>query len=323
VLNPKACRGRWRELFGNDRPIHVELGMGKGRFISLMSLQHPEWNFVGIDMYDELIRKGSEKADETRAEWAATRGVEPPNNLRLALGNIEGIEEMFAPGEVERIYLNFSDPWPKKRHAPRRLTHANFLTKYQTILNDEGEIHFKTDSRSLFEFSLNSFAEMELMMRNISLDLHGQGVAPNNVMTEYEMKFSSQGVNIHRVEVIVGEKAVARRREELAELKRLREAAARAEAAEAAEAAGTRAPRFRSRTAARIVAGSADGAGAGAHGAAGAPDLVGGARAPAAAADAEWSAELGDSGAAPAPDARGRFGARTVRVQGAPRDDEA
>ncbi|HZG56473.1 tRNA (guanosine(46)-N7)-methyltransferase TrmB [Paenibacillus sp.] len=241
VLQPAAYRGRWRDVFGNDKPIHVELGMGKGRFISLMSLQHPEWNFIGIDMYDELIRKASEKADETREAWSdAHGGAEPPNNLRLALGNIEGIENMFAPGEIERIYLNFSDPWPKTRHANRRLTHANFLAKYREILNADGEIHFKTDSRSLFEFSLNSFAEAELMMRNISLDLHGQGIAPNNVMTEYEMKFSSQGVNIHRVEVIVGDAAVARRREDTAAQRRraAQEAAGEGAAADAPEHAG-------------------------------------------------------------------------------------
>src|SRR5690606_22811336 len=104
-----------------------------------MSLQHPEWNFIGIDMYDELIRKGSEKAEKTRAEWAEVHGSKPPNNLRLALGNIEGLEEMFAPGELERIYLNFSDPWPKTRHAHRRLTHENFVTKYKNVLNENGE----------------------------------------------------------------------------------------------------------------------------------------------------------------------------------------
>lgn len=212
LLDPKAHRGKWSELFGNDRPIHVELGMGKGRFISLMSLQHPEWNFIGIDMYDELIRKSSEKAEAFRKEWKEQHGADPVDNLRVALGNVEEIEEMFAPGEVERIYLNFSDPWPKTRHANRRLTHPRFLKKYQNILNANGEIHFKTDSRSLFEFSLNSFAEMDLMMRNISLDLHAGGTVPNNVMTEYEEKFSSQGMNIYRVEVVIGEQAQARRR---------------------------------------------------------------------------------------------------------------
>lgn len=243
VLQPKAYKGRWREVFGNDKPIHAELGMGKGRFISLMSLQHPEWNFIGIDMYDELIRKGSEKADETRAAWSAARGgAEPPNNLRLALGNIEGLEEMFEDGELERIYLNFSDPWPKTRHASRRLTHANFVNKYRKVLNEEGEIHFKTDSRSLFEFSLNSFAELELMMRNISLDLHAGGTAPNNVMTEYEEKFSSQGVNIHRVEVIVGERAIRRRRDELAALNRRRAALAASAAAVVPGAGGAEEP---------------------------------------------------------------------------------
>jgi tRNA (guanine-N7-)-methyltransferase len=214
VLHPKNWRGRWHVLFGNDHPIHVELGMGKGRFISEMSLRYPAWNFVGIDMYDELIRKGSEKSEQLRAAWSAAHGGEqPPNNLRMALGNIEGIEEMFAPAEIERIYLNFSDPWPKTRHAHRRLTHQNFLLKYKQILNAAGEIHLKTDSRSLFEFSLNTFAELELMMRNISLDLHADGTAPNNVMTEYEEKFHKQGLPIYRAEVILGTQAMERRRQ--------------------------------------------------------------------------------------------------------------
>ncbi|WP_425262771.1 tRNA (guanosine(46)-N7)-methyltransferase TrmB [Paenibacillus thermotolerans] len=239
VMQPKKLRGRWSEAFGNDRPIHVELGMGKGRFISQMSLQHPHINFIGIDMYDELIRKGSEKAEEARSEHEAAGG-ETTDNLRLALGNIEYIEEMFAPGEIERIYLNFSDPWPKTRHAHRRLTYMTFLQKYKEILNRDGEIHMKTDSRSLFEFSLNSFAEMEMMVRNISLDMHGAGPVPNNVMTEYEMKFASQGINIHRVEVIVGERAVERRKAELAELRERRgkQAQERARAALAAARSG-------------------------------------------------------------------------------------
>jgi tRNA (guanine-N7-)-methyltransferase len=232
VLHPKAWQGRWHELFGNDRPIHVELGMGKGQFVSEMSLRYPAWNFVGIDMYDELIRKGSEKIEQLRAAWSTASsggsgggsgggigggggsgGKQPPNNLRLALGNIEGIEEMFAPAEIERIYLNFSDPWPKTRHAHRRLTHQNFLMKYKQILNQAGEIHLKTDSRSLFEFSLNTFAELELMLRNISLDLHADGTAPNNVMTEYEEKFHKQGLPIYRTEVILGVQAMERRRQ--------------------------------------------------------------------------------------------------------------
>jgi tRNA (guanine-N7-)-methyltransferase len=203
MLNPAEYRGKWRELFGNDRPIHVELGMGKGRFISQHSLLNPNINYIGVDMYDELVRRASEKAVLSREEHGGTLA-----NLKFALFNIEKIEDMFAPDELERIYLNFSDPWPKKRHERRRLTHSGFVRKYMDILNDLGEIHFKTDSRSLFEFSLNSFADMGLRMRNISLDLHAEGPRTDLVLTEYETKFYQQGVNIQRVEVVIGPQAL-------------------------------------------------------------------------------------------------------------------
>jgi tRNA (guanine-N7-)-methyltransferase len=212
VLDPKELRGKWSEVFGNDRPIHAELGMGKGRFISEMSLRHPGINFIGVDMYDELIRKSSEKARAAHGVDTEA-GVIP--NLRLLLFNIEHIEEAFADGELERIYLNFSDPWPKKKHARRRLTHRGFLEKYIRLLNESGEIHLKTDSQSLFEFSLNSFADMGLRMRNISLHLHADGIHPDHVMTEYETKFAGQGMNIHRCEVVVGSRALE---EHLAEI---------------------------------------------------------------------------------------------------------
>ena len=220
VLDPAPCRGRWREQFGNDRPIHVELGMGKGKFISEMSVRHPEINFIGIDMFDELIRRAAVKA---RAAWAP-QGVEHPPNLKLVRANIEYLETFFAPGEVERIYLNFSDPWPKKRHAKRRLTHPRFLKKYIGILNENGEIHFKTDSRQLFEFSLNSFCDMQIQLRNISLDLHKDGVREDLVMTEYETKFAGQGMPIYRLEAVVGEAALRRHREAVeAELAKIRQ----------------------------------------------------------------------------------------------------
>lgn len=141
-------------------------------------------------------------------------------NIRLALFNIERLEEVFDENELERIYLNFSDPWPKKKHARRRLTHAGFVHKYKHALNERGEIHFKTDSKSLFEFSLNSFADLDLRMRNISLDLHGgfeEGFNPDHVMTEYETKFAKQGMNIHRVEVVLGSRALAEHVERLKE----------------------------------------------------------------------------------------------------------
>ncbi|MEK5163003.1 tRNA (guanosine(46)-N7)-methyltransferase TrmB [Paenibacillus sp. FSL R5-0527] len=206
VLDPREYKGRWAEAFGNGRPIHIELGMGKGQFISGMSVKYPEVNFIGMDMYDELIRRAGEKA---RAIWRE-QGAERPENVRLALGNVESLEEFFAPGEVERIYLNFSDPWPKKKHWRRRLTHPRFLDKYRALLNERGEIHFKTDSRILFEFSLNSFAACGLQMSDISLSLHEGGVNEEHVMTEYESKFVGQGLPIYRCEVIVGEAALQR-----------------------------------------------------------------------------------------------------------------
>lgn len=210
VLNPEPYKGKWAEVFGNDRPIHVELGMGKGRFISQLSALNPQINYIGVDMYDELIRRGSEKAQESREEHGGDL-----SNLRLVRFNIEHIENMFDTGEIERIYLNFSDPWPKKKHARRRLTHANFVNKYRSVLNERGEIHFKTDSRSLFEFSLNSFADLGLRMRNISLDLHADGMRTDLVMTEYETKFYEKGMPIHRLEVVIGQQALSEHLQEL------------------------------------------------------------------------------------------------------------
>lgn len=204
ILNPADYKGRWAEFFDNGLPIHVELGMGKGKFMSEMSAKYPTCNFIGIDRYDELLRRASEKVRLVRQEQNGSE----PDNVALALFNIEFIEQIFAEGEIERIYLNFSDPWPKKRHARRRLTHANFVRKYIQLLNDKGEIHLKTDSNMLFEFSLNSFADMDLRMRNITLDLHREGAAPDNVMTEYESKFFDQGMNIYRCEVVVGRAAL-------------------------------------------------------------------------------------------------------------------
>lgn len=206
ILDPRMHKGKWAALFGNDNPIHVEFGMGKGQFISGMSYNNPDINFIGIDMYDELVRRASEKAI---AAWSE-RQIELPPNLRLALANVEYAEEVFTPGELERVYLNFSDPWPKGKHARRRLTHPRFLEKYVSFLNANGEIHLKTDSETLFEFSLNSFADYGLQMNNISLNLHRDGLQEWNVMTEYESKFVGKGMQIHRCEVIVGEVALQR-----------------------------------------------------------------------------------------------------------------
>lgn len=209
VLDGALHKGKWNEFFGNDQPIYVELGMGKGRFISQMSARYPHINFIGVDMYDELLRRASDKA---RIVWEQ-KGESHPPNLALLRANIEGIETMFAAGEIERVHLNFSDPWPKSKHARRRLTHPRLVAKYIELLNERGEIHFKTDSQSLFEFSLNSFAEMELVMRNISLHLHKEGPREDLVFTEYEMKFMEKGQNIYRCEVVIGSEALQKHRD--------------------------------------------------------------------------------------------------------------
>ncbi|XEC93688.1 tRNA (guanosine(46)-N7)-methyltransferase TrmB [Paenibacillus tarimensis] len=211
VLEADKHKGRWKDFFGNDGPIYVELGMGKGRFISQMSGKNPEVNYIGVDMYDELIRRASEKA---RAVWEE-HGESSPPNLALLRANIEGIETMFEPGEIRRIYLNFSDPWPKGKHARRRLTHPRFLAKYVELLDEHGEIHFKTDSMPLFEFSLNSFAETGLQLRNISLDLHRDGLRDDLVLTEYESKFVEKGNPIYRLEAVIGREALRAYREQV------------------------------------------------------------------------------------------------------------
>lgn len=213
VLEPQKLKGRWHEFFGNDHPIHLECGMGKGQFISTMSCNNPQLNYIGMDIYDELLRRGSEKA---RALWKAKNNTGDVPNLALVRGNAEFLEEMFEPGELQRVYLNFSDPWPKAKHARRRLTHPRFLRKYAAVLSDIGEIHFKTDSLSLFEFSLNSFSAAQIQMRNISLDLHRDSLREDLVMTEYETKFVGQGMPIYRLEAVVGERVIHEHRAQVA-----------------------------------------------------------------------------------------------------------
>lgn len=212
VLQPADWKGKWNEYFGNSQPIHVELGMGKGRFISEFSRINPHINYIGVDMYDELLRKASIKVRDSRGSDGNEMGQA---NIALALLNIEHIADVFAEGELERIYLNFSDPWPKNKHARRRLTHPNFVNRYLPLLNDNGEIHFKTDSRSLFEFSLNSFSDMRLQMRNISLHLHENGLREDLVPTEYELKFVEQGMPIYRCEAVIGKTALEEHRKQL------------------------------------------------------------------------------------------------------------
>ncbi len=192
VLEPQQYQGRWYENFGNDRPVQIEVGMGKGRFISTMARQHQEINFIGVEVIEEVLLDAVKRMN--RAE-----GI--PENLRLVWMNASLLEELFAPGEVDRIYLNFSDPWPKTRHAKRRLTYQTFLRQYQTILKPEGQIHFKTDNQGLFEFSLNEFSACGWRLQHIQLDMYRK-LPEDNVATEYELKFQKQGLPIYRLEAI-------------------------------------------------------------------------------------------------------------------------
>lgn len=192
VLEPERYRGRWNEWFGNNQPIHVELGTGKGNFITTLAEKNPSVNYIAVEVREEVLIYAVRKAAE--------KGL---TNIAFLWLNINKIEESFAAGEVSRIFLNFSDPWPKTRHAKRRLTHREFLDKYKKILVHGNEIHLKTDNEGLFEFSLNEFSDSGFRLKNITFDLHqSEFEEAKSVMTEYEQKFVSRGMKIYRVEAI-------------------------------------------------------------------------------------------------------------------------
>lgn len=182
VQDPRQYRGRFHDLFGNQNPIRIEVGMGKGRFIMEMAQTHPEMNFIGVERYSSVLLRALQK----RAE------LELPNIFFLCIDAKE-LPEIFAPGEVERIYLNFSDPWPKDRHAKRRLTSPDFMKVYDQVLAADGKVEFKTDNQDLFSYSLESIPEAGWTIEASTRDLHHDPMAEGNVMTEYEMKFSALG----------------------------------------------------------------------------------------------------------------------------------
>ncbi|HFN2997337.1 TPA: tRNA (guanosine(46)-N7)-methyltransferase TrmB [Streptococcus pyogenes] len=188
ILNPEDAKGRWHDVFGNDRPIHIEVGSGKGGFITGMALKNPDINYIGIDIQLSVL---SYTLDKVLAS-------EVPN-VKLLRVDGSSLTNYFEDGEVDMMYLNFSDPWPKTKHEKRRLTYKDFLDTYKRILPEHGEIHFKTDNRGLFEYSLASFSQYGMTLRQIWLDLHASNYE-GNVMTEYEEKFSNKGQVIYRVE---------------------------------------------------------------------------------------------------------------------------
>lgn len=189
IPNPEEYKGNWKQIFGNDNPVHIEVGTGKGQFVTGMALANPDINYIGIELYTSVIVVALEKVIDANT----------PPNLRLLKVNGADLANYFAKGDVSRVYLNFSDPWPKTRHAKRRLTHEGFLNLYESILIDNGEIHFKTDNRGLFEFSLISMSEYGMLLKYVSLDLHAN-MPEDNIMTEYEEKFSAKGQPIYRLE---------------------------------------------------------------------------------------------------------------------------
>lgn len=183
VQEPEAQRGKWQEVFGNQNPVRAEIGMGKGRFLMTLARQNPEINYIGIEKYSSVLLRAIQKMEEA-----------PLSNVRFIRMDAEDLTEVFGEGELDRIYLNFSDPWPKDRHAKRRLPSRQFLARYDRILKRDGVIEFKTDNRALFDFALEELEPAGWKIREVTYDLHHDvRLAEGNIMTEYEERFSSQG----------------------------------------------------------------------------------------------------------------------------------
>lgn len=188
VHEPEKQKGNWQQVFGNDHPIHIEIGMGKGRFICEMAKTHPDINYIGIEKYSSVLLRAIQKMEE-----------EPLPNLLFIRMDAENIDEVFGLDEVDRIYLNFSDPWPKDRHAKRRLPSKEFLARYDRFLKKDGVLEFKTDNRGLFDFAVEELPQAGWKLVKITYDLHhDEEMMQGNVMTEYEQKFSSMGNPIYK-----------------------------------------------------------------------------------------------------------------------------
>ena len=183
VKEPESHRGHWRGYFGNENPVHIEVGMGKGKFLMTLAAAHPHVNYIGIERYTSVLLRAVQERRE-----------QPLSNLCFVCMDAADLEAVFAPGEVSRIYLNFSDPWPKDRHAKRRLPSAVFLARYDTILCADGRVEFKTDNRGLFDFAVEEAELAGWETERLTYDLHGDAVMmQDNVMTEYEERFSAAG----------------------------------------------------------------------------------------------------------------------------------
>ena len=188
IHEPEKLKGKWRERFGNNRPIRIEIGMGKGKFIHELAEKNHKVNYIGIEKYSSVLLRALQKMEAF-----------PVPNLLFIRMDAENITEVFDTGEVERIYLNFSDPWPKDRHAKRRLPSGEFLKRYDRILEKDGVLEFKTDNKGLFDFALEEVPAAGWEALKISFDLHrDEEMGRDNVMTEYEEKFSALGNPIYK-----------------------------------------------------------------------------------------------------------------------------
>ena len=183
IKEAEKTRGLWKELFGNDHPLHMEVGMGKGKFLMTLASENPGINYVGIERYSSVLIRALQKMEKN-----------PLPNLVFLCMDASELEAVFAEGEVARIYLNFSDPWPKERHARRRLTSGAFLARYDHILEPDGRIEFKTDNRALFDFAVSELGPAGWKAEKLTYDLHhDEEMMAGNVMTEYEERFSAAG----------------------------------------------------------------------------------------------------------------------------------
>ena len=188
VQKPASYKGKWDEVFEKKSPIHIEVGMGKGQFLMQLAQLNPDINYVGIEMYSSVLLRAVQKMEEN-----------PIPNLRFIRMDAREIEDVFEKGEVDKIYLNFSDPWPKDRHAKRRLPSRQFLARFHQILKKEGNLEFKTDNRDLFDFAVEEVEPAGWRIDGITYDLHNDEVMnEGNIMTEYEEKFSSKGNPIYK-----------------------------------------------------------------------------------------------------------------------------
>ena len=192
VHDVQEKKGKWAEVFGNHNPVHIEVGMGKGRFLLNMAKTYPNINFIGIERYSSVLLRAVEKFD--------TEEFSDLPNIRFVCMDARELPEVFAESEVDRIYLNFSDPWPKSRHAKRRLTSTEFLSRYEKVLPPQGLVEFKTDNTPLFDFSLEQVKEAGWTLQAFTYDLHhNKELNKENIMTEYEEKFSSKGNPINKL----------------------------------------------------------------------------------------------------------------------------